>query len=85
VRYDTHTHTHTYIYIVRRQRVKRSRWWRSWLVPTSRKFVGSISDVVIGIFHGHNPSGRTMAQGLTKPLTEISTRNNSWVLKAAGA
>jgi hypothetical protein len=24
------------------------------------------------------PSGRTMALGLTQPLTEMSTRNNSW-------
>jgi hypothetical protein len=35
---------------------------------------GSIPDGVIGIFHGHNPSGRTMALGLTHPLTEMSTR-----------
>ena len=26
-------------------------------------------------FHWHNPSGRTMALGLTQPLTEMSTRN----------
>jgi hypothetical protein len=32
---------------------------------TSRKVVGSIPDDVIGIFHWHNPSGRTMALGLT--------------------
>jgi hypothetical protein len=25
-----------------------------------------------------NPSGRTMALGLTQPLTEMSTRNISW-------
>jgi hypothetical protein len=35
---------------------------------TSRKVAGSISDGVIGIFHGH------MALGLTQPLTEMSTR-----------
>jgi len=35
--------------------------------------------------HGHNPSGRTMALGSTQPLTEMSTRNISWVVKAAGA
>jgi hypothetical protein len=29
-------------------------------------------------FYRHNPSGRTMALGLTQPLTEISTRNISW-------
>jgi len=45
---------------------------------TSRKIAGSIPDGVIGIFHWHNPSGRTMALGLTQPLTEMSTRNTSW-------
>ena len=42
------------------------------------KSEGSIPDGVIGIFHWHNPSGRTMALGLTQPLTEMSTRNVSW-------
>ena len=37
-----------------------------------------IPDGVIGIFHLHNPSGRTMALGSTQPLTEMSTRNISW-------
>ena len=32
-----------------------------------------------------NPSGRTMALGSTQPLTEMSTRNISWGVKAAGA
>jgi len=32
-----------------------------------------------------NPSGRTMALGLTQPLTDMSTRNISWEVKAAGA
>ena len=62
--------------------------WRSWLrhCATSRKVAGSIPDVVIGIFHWHNPSGRTMALGSTQPLTEKSTRNISWAgVKAAGA
>jgi len=45
----------------------------------------SIPDGVIGIFHWHYPSGRTMALGLTQSLTEISTRNISWGVKAAGA
>ena len=36
-------------------------------------------------FHLHNPSGRTMALGLTQPLTEMSTRNISWRVKAANA
>ena len=45
---------------------------------SSRKVAGSIPDGVIGIFHWHNPSGRTIALGLTQPLTEMSTRNISW-------
>jgi hypothetical protein len=36
-------------------------------------------------FHWHNFSGRTMALGLIQPLTEMSTRNNSWWVKVAGA
>jgi hypothetical protein len=52
------------------------RWgtrWRSWWMhcATSRKVAGSVPDRVIGIFHWHNPSGRTMALGSTSPLTEI--------------
>jgi hypothetical protein len=49
------------------------------------KVAGSILDGVIGIFHWHNPSGRTIALELTQPLTEISSRNISWGVKAAGA
>jgi hypothetical protein len=54
--------------------------WRSWLrhCATNRKVAGSIPDIVTGIFHWHNPSGRTMALGSTQHLTEISTRNISW-------
>jgi hypothetical protein len=51
-------------------------WFRH--CATSRKVAGSIPDGVIGIFHWHNPSGRTMALGLTQPLTEMSTRIISW-------
>jgi len=51
------------------------RWLRH--CATSQKVAGSIPDGVIEIFHLHNPSGRTMALGLTQPLTEISTRNIS--------
>jgi hypothetical protein len=48
----------------------------SWLrhCTTRRKAAGSIPDGVIGIFHGHYPSGRTMALGLTRPLTENELR-----------
>jgi hypothetical protein len=50
-----------------------------------RNVAGSIPDGVIGIFHSHNPFGRTMALGLTQPLTEMSTRNIYWGVKAVGA
>ena len=61
--------------------------WRSWLrhCATSRKVAGSIPDRVIGIFHSHNPSDRTMTLELIQPLTEMSTRNISWEVKAASA
>jgi hypothetical protein len=53
-------------------------WWRSWLrhCATNRKVAGSIPDG--GIFHWHNPSGRTVAQRSTQPLTEISATNMPW-------
>ena len=60
-----------------------ARWLRCCAI--SRKVAGSIPDGIIGIFHRINPSGRTMALGLTQPLTEMSTRNISWRVKAAGA
>jgi hypothetical protein len=65
-------------------------WWgkrcHSWLrhCATSRTVADSIPDGVTGSFQWHS-SGRTMALGLTQPLTEMSTRNNSWGVKAAGA
>jgi hypothetical protein len=54
--------------------------WRSWLrhCATSRKVAGSVPGGVIGFFHWHNPSDRTMALGLTQPPTEMSTRRISW-------
>ena len=53
--------------------------WRSWLrhCATSRKVAGSIPDGVIVIFLWHNPSDRSMAEGLTQSLTEMNTRNIS--------
>jgi hypothetical protein len=39
---------------------------------TNRKVAGLIPDGVIGIFHLHNPSCRTMALGSNQPLTEMS-------------
>ena len=44
---------------------------------TSQKVVGSVPNGVTGIFHRHTPSGH-MALGLTRPLTELSTRYISW-------
>ena len=44
---------------------------------------GSIPVGAIGIFRRHNPSGHTKALGLIQPLTEMSTRNISWWVKAA--
>jgi hypothetical protein len=45
---------------------------------------GSIPNGVIRIFRWYNPSGRTRALGSTQPLTEMSTKNISWEVKAAG-
>ena len=53
-----------------------AQWLRC--CATNRKVAGSIPDVVIGIFHSHNPSDRTMALGSTQTLTEMSTRSISW-------
>ena len=46
---------------------------------------GFDSHDVTGILHLHNLSGLTMALGLTRPITEMSTRNISREVKAAGA
>ena len=60
-----------YIYIYTHIELPGGTWCRSWLrhCTTSRKGAGSIPDGVIGIFHSHNPFGRTMALGSTHPLT----------------
>ena len=52
-----------------------ARWLRC--CATNRKVAGSIPGGVIGIFHLHNPTDRTMALGSTQSLTEMSTRNIS--------
>ena len=51
-------------------------WWHSWLrhCATNQKVMGSIPGDFIGILHWLNPS----------PLTDMSTRNISWGVKAAG-
>jgi hypothetical protein len=51
---------------------------RGGTVVEALRYAGSIPDCAIGIFHGHNPSDRTMALGSTLPLTEMSTMNISW-------
>ena len=68
------------LYVVWAQLVEalRYKWEDRRFDATSRKVAGSIPDCVIEIFLWHNPSGRTMALGLTQPLTEMSTRNISW-------
>ena len=38
--------------------------------------------VSLEFLHCLNPCGHTMALGLTQPLTEMSTRNISWGVKA---
>ena len=55
------------------QYVHRLHGARGWLTPcaTSRKVPGSIPGRDNGIFHLHNPSGRTMALELTQPLIEM--------------
>jgi hypothetical protein len=42
---------------------------------TRRKVAGSIPYEVIGFLIDLNPSNRTMALGLTQPLTKLITRN----------
>jgi hypothetical protein len=55
---------------------------RSWLrhCATSRKVAGSIPDGVIDIIL----PAVLWPLGSTQPLTEMSTRNISWWVKAAG-
>jgi hypothetical protein len=47
--------------------------------------MGLTVDGVFQIFHRHNAFTRTTALGWTQPLTEMSTRNLPWGIKAAGA
>ena len=58
--------------------------WRGWLrhYASNQKVSGLILDCITGIFHFRNPSGCTMVLGLTQPLTEMSTRNIYWGVKA---
>ena len=61
--------------------------WRSWLrrFATSPNVAGSTPCGIIWIFHWLKPSGRTMAVGSTRPVTEISTIYLLWGFKAAGS
>jgi hypothetical protein len=67
---------HVVVQLVEALRYKREgrgfdSWWCHWNFSLTQfqKVAGSIPDGVIGIFHWHQPSGRTMALGLTQPLT----------------
>jgi hypothetical protein len=79
------TYTHNQLYSL--LSVQCGVWWHSWLGPcaTSRKFAGSIPDGVTGIFYWQNPSGRTMALGLTEPLNRNEYQEYFLGVKAAGA
>jgi hypothetical protein len=57
-------------------------WGTTLLTGTSR---GRFPMVSLELIPWHNRFGRTMALELTQPLTEMSTRNISWGVKAAGA
>jgi hypothetical protein len=76
----------SHMYILNYHTVKWGTRWRTWLRhwAASRMVTVSIHDGV-GIFHWSNSSGCTVALGLTQLLTEMSTRNISWGIKASGA
>jgi hypothetical protein len=38
-----------------------------------------------GIFHSHNPSGRTLSLESSNPRTDVSTKNIFWEVNPAGA
>ena len=52
---------------------------------TNRKVAGSISGGVIGIFHWHNPSDRTMAPGVDLTSNRNEYQEYFMGVKAAGA
>jgi hypothetical protein len=45
------------------------------------KVAVSVPDKVIQFFNLSNPSNRTMVLGLTQPLTEMNTKNLTWVTR----
>jgi hypothetical protein len=60
-----------------------AQWLR--YCATNRKASGSIPNGVIGIFHGHNPSDRTMAMGSTSASNRNEYQEHFLGVKAAGA
>jgi hypothetical protein len=60
--------------------------WRSWFrhCATSRKVPDWIPDRIFESFRWPDPSGRIMALGSTQPLTEMSTTDLPWGVKADG-
>jgi len=74
------------IFVLFRSTTVTDTQWRSWLrhCATSRKVAGSIPDGVIGIFHWHNPSGRTMALGVDSASNRNEYQECFLGVKAAG-
>jgi hypothetical protein len=60
-----------------------AQWLR--YCATNRKVAGSIPDGVIGIFHWHNPSDRTMAPGVDSASNRNEHQEHFLGVKAAGA
>jgi hypothetical protein len=60
-----------------------AQWLR--YCTTNQKFSGLIPDGVMEFFIDINPSDRTMAQGSTQPLKEMSTRCILLGVNVAGA
>ena len=71
---NAHNTLNTRTYVYRGTAV--AQWLRR--CATNRKVAGSIAECVIGIFHWHNHSDRTMALWSTQPATEISTKSIFW-------
>ena len=60
-----------------------AQWLRR--CATNWKVAGSISDGVIGIFHWHNPSDRTMAPGVDSTSNRNEYQEDFRGVNAAGA
>jgi hypothetical protein len=66
-----------YVVYIPPRGTKVAQWLR--YCVTNEKVAGSLPDGVIEFFIDINPSDNTMALGSTQHLTEMSTRNISWV------